>query len=222
MAFKAVIFDLDGTLLDSLRDLADTLNTVLARHGYPTHELQQYRYLVGYGTRELVRRALPQDIPVADDKIETLLGEMEQQYAKTWKDHTKPYPGIPEMLDNLFRSGIKKGILSNKPHAFTCMCVETLLPSWKFDAVMGHLEGLGHKPDPQSALLMAAGFGVNPGEVLYIGDSSVDMQTANRAGMYPLGVLWGFREREELLENGAKTLVANPLEITEFLEQSNS
>lgn len=220
MKFNAVIFDLDGTLLDSLADLANTLNSVLANNNLPTHATEKFRYLVGYGMSELVRKALPRDLQSRKELIERLKLEMQEHYAKTWKDNTIPYPGIPELLDWLDTTAIKKGVLSNKPDRFTKLCVETLLSPWKFDMVTGHHPGISHKPDPQGAIWMAEKMGIDPSMILYVGDSEVDMLTANAAGMYPLGVLWGFRKKEELLESGAKTLVEKPEEIIELLSKS--
>lgn len=221
MKFKAVIFDLDGTLLDSLQDLANTLNSVFADNGLPTHDIEEFRYLVGYGMDELVRRALPLNLQNQQGLLEKLQQEMLEHYAKTWKTHTTPYPGIDELLDWLDTTPIKKGVLSNKSDRFTKLCVEMLLSPWKFDRVTGHHSGINHKPDPQGALMMAEELHVDPAEVLYVGDSGVDMQTAVGAGMYPLGVLWGFRTREELLENGAKLLVEKPQEIIGVLSENN-
>ena len=219
MIFKAVIFDLDGTLLDSLQDLAETLNTVLSSHDLPVHELDEYRLLVGYGMQELVRKAVPEKLNSDKALIDTLLGEMKEKYSRTWKNNTRPYPGIAELLDWLAKTGLKRGILSNKPDEFTKLCVETLLSSWQFDLVMGHHEGIRHKPDPEGALLIAAEFGCSPEEILYIGDSSVDMQTAKAAGMFPLGVLWGFRSEEELRNHGAGTLAKVPDDIRKYLSR---
>ncbi len=220
MKFNAVIFDLDGTLLDSLADLANTLNSVLADNNLPTHATEKFRYMVGYGMGELVRKALPGDMQTNQELIERLKQEMQEHYAKTWKDTTRPYPGIAELLDWLDTTAIKKGVLSNKPERFTLLCVETLLASWKFDLVAGHRPGIRHKPDPQGALLMAKEMKIDPAQILYVGDSEVDMLTAHASGMYPLGVLWGFRTKEELLESGAKTLVEKPEEIIDLLSKS--
>lgn len=220
MKFNAVIFDLDGTLLDSLTDLANTLNSVLARNNLPTHAIEKFRYLVGYGMSELVRKALPRDLQNRKELIERLKQEMYEHYAETWKDNTRPYPGIAELLDWLDTTTIKKGVLSNKPDRFTKLCVDTLLSSWKFDMVTGHRPGINHKPDPQGAISMAEEMGTDPAKILYVGDSEVDMLTANAAGMYPLGVLWGFRTKKELLEGGAKNLVEKPQEIIDLLSKS--
>ena len=217
MSFKAVIFDLDGTLLDTLEDVVNTLNTVLAEHGYHVHSLDRGRYLVGHGMRELVRKALPENT-ATEALIDTLLVELMEHYSTNWNRHSRPYPGIAGMLDDLAAGGVRKAILSNKADRFTQLCAEELLAGWRFDVVMGHREGIAHKPDPAGALLVAGMLELAPGEILYVGDSGIDMQTATRAGMYPLGVLWGFRPAGELLEYGARTLVRNPAEITEFLK----
>lgn len=221
MNFKAVIFDLDGTLLDSLADLANTLNSVLEKNGFRTHDIGKIRYLVGYGMGELVRKALPPEMQERQELIEKLKREMQEHYAETWMNNTLPYPGIAELLDWLATTPVKKGVLSNKPDRFTKLCAETLLGAWKFDCVSGHHPAIRHKPDPQGALAMAKEMDIDPARILYVGDSEVDMQTANAAGMYPLGVLWGFRTKEELLASGAKKLVEEPQEIIDILSESN-
>ncbi len=216
MTFNAVIFDLDGTLLDTLQDLVNTLNAVLARHNYPTHTLDECRFLVGHGMRELVRKALPEQSG-SEEAIDLLLKEMMAVYADNWNVNSRPYPGIATLLDAIAGQRMKMAILSNKADHFTRLCAETLLAPWNFDVVMGHHSGIAHKPDPEGALLVAAMLGEDPSAILYVGDSGIDMLTAARAGMYPLGVLWGFRPESELLEFGAKTLVSRPEEIIGML-----
>jgi phosphoglycolate phosphatase len=218
MTFNAVIFDLDGTLLDTLQDIFNTLNTLLARHGYPVHTIDECRFLVGQGMKELIRKALPEGLgtPATVDK---LLPEFMEHYADNWNIHSRPYPGIATLLDNIAARGIKMAILSNKADRFTHLCAEVLLKEWRFDVVMGHQIGTAHKPDPEGALLVARMLGEVPSKILYVGDSGIDMLTATRAGMYPLGVLWGFRPESELLEFGAKGLVRRPEEIIGILKQ---
>ncbi|MCF8216405.1 MAG: HAD family hydrolase [Chlorobium sp.] len=216
MPFKSVIFDLDGTLLDTLEDVVNTLNAVLDMHNYPTHGLDKGRYLVGHGMRELVRKALPEGV-ATEELIDSLLKDLMIHYSSNWNRHSKPYPGIGDLLDDLTRLGMKKAILSNKADRFTQLCAKELLAEWPFDAVIGHHSAIAHKPDPAGALMIAGMLGHAPDEILYVGDSGIDMQTASRAGMYPLGVLWGFRPAEELLEFGAKKLVETPAEISKFL-----
>jgi phosphoglycolate phosphatase len=219
--FKAVVFDLDGTLLDTLEDLAVSLNSVLEKHGYPTHTLDQCRLLVGFGMKALVQKSLPEEYR-DDAVVEPLMKEMQAAYSIHWKDYSRPYDGIGRLLDSIDRMGLKKAILSNKPDRFTRLCADELLSSWKFDVVMGHHEGIAHKPDPQGALLVAGMLGVEPGAILYVGDSGIDMKTATASGMFPLGVLWGFRPEQELMAAGAARLVSSPDEIIALLELSGS
>jgi len=214
--FKAVVFDLDGTLLDTLQDLAISLNSVLEKHGYPTHTLDQCRMLVGFGMKALVQKSLPEEYR-DDAVVEPLMKEMQAAYSIHWKDYSRPYEGIGRLLDAIDRMGLKKAILSNKPDRFTRLCADELLSSWSFEVVMGHHEGIAHKPDPQGALLVAGMLGEDPASILYVGDSGIDMKTATASGMYPLGVLWGFRPEQELLDAGASKLVSSPDEIIDIL-----
>lgn len=217
MVCKAVIFDMDGTLLDTLQDIAVTLNTVLEQNGWPRHTLDEYRFLVGRGMRELVRSALPEG-DADEETIDRLLDELTELYAKNWNIHSRPYPGIAMLLDGIEKLGLKMAILSNKADRFTKLCAGELLADWQFDVVMGHHEAIKHKPDPQGALLVASMLGVKPEEILYVGDSGIDMETASRAGMPSVGVLWGFRPESELVKRGAGKLVQRPEEILELLE----
>jgi len=219
MAFKAVIFDLDGTLLDTLQDLLNTLNTVLEQHGYPVHTISDCQFLVGQGMTELVRKALPAGVGT-EETINLLLPEFLAHYADNWNVHSRPYNGIKSLLDAITEQGLKMAILSNKADHFTRLCAEELLNEWTFDVVMGHHSGIAQKPDPAGALLVADLLGEAPSSILYVGDSGIDMQTAARAGMFPLGVLWGFRPESELLAYGAKALARHPEEIINMLNKS--
>jgi len=211
MNYKAIIFDLDGTLLDTLKDLALSANTVLERRGYRGHSEDKYRYFVGEGIEVLVKKALPPEA-AEHENLGEIVQEVKNEYGRRWADHTAPYPGIPELLDNLEEKGLPKAILSNKPHEFTIITVEALLPRWYFHAVQGISE-LPRKPDPAGAFRIADKLGLAPSEILYVGDTATDMKTAVAAGMYPVGVLWGFRTAQELLENGAQTLISHPEEL---------
>mgnify|MGYP001806166002 FL=1 len=214
--FSTVVFDMDGTLLDTLADISHSLNSVLEEHGYPTHTVEACRVMVGFGMRELVRKALPAS--AHDEAItEPLLKKMQERYAEHWNDSSRPYDGVAELLDAIDRLGLKKAILSNKPDRFTRQCAEALLAPWKFDVIMGFREGIEPKPDPTGALMVAEELGVQPASILYVGDSGVDMKTANAAGMYPLGVTWGYRPGDELLATGAAKLVSTPEEIIPLL-----
>lgn len=212
-----VLFDLDGTLVDSLTDLADSMNRVLTRQGLPPHPVQAYRYFVGDGIVNLVQRALPAKAR-QQDFIEECARKMRQEYASHWGDTTRPYPGIAELLDALTNRGIALAILSNKPDELTQEVVRTLLPGWHFTAVAGARETIPRKPDPAGALRIASLLHREPKDFLYLGDTNTDMQTARAAQMFAVGALWGFRTAAELQENGAQALLSVPLELCALLE----
>ena len=212
MNFSAFIFDLDGTLLDTLRDIALAMNSVLGARGFATHDEDDYRFFVGDGMAELCRRALP-SAENDQRKLEEVLSAMKQEYARRWMDNSKPYPGIVEMLRELAGRGCKLGVLSNKPDEFTRLMVERLLPGIGFTAVIGASRPELRKPDPTNALKIAQMMGLSPDAAAFVGDSAVDVQTALNAGMFPVGVTWGLRPRSELEAAGARLLVAEPAEL---------
>ena len=216
MEFKAVIFDLDGTLLNSLEDIACSVNKILATHDLPTHKPDDYKIFVGSGISELMTRALPEE-ERNPDTIDDYVKKFREEYARNWNAKTKPYAGIAAMLDELVSRKIKIAVLSNKLHAFTKQCVDKLLPRWKFNIVMGLQNDIPPKPDPASALQIAKQLNIDPPHILYVGDSDIDMKTAVAACMHPVGVLWGFRTKEELQKNGAKTLIEKPQELLELM-----
>lgn len=213
--YQCVLFDLDGTLLDSLADLAHSMNAVLGRLGLPQHPVEAYRYFVGDGMETLARRVLPPE-RLDHALVRQTVIAMRQEYAGRWAEQTRPYPGIPELLDGLANRGIPMAILSNKPDDFTREVVATLLGAWQFRAVRGVRPDGVKKPDPAGALAIADELGLSPADFLYLGDTNTDMLTANRAGMHAVGALWGFRTREELKKNGAKAMIARPQELLEF------
>ena len=218
MPFRAIIFDLDGTLLDTLDDIANAANSVLAARGFPTHLNTTYRTFIGEGVIKLMLRALPeshQDTAMVQACVDAYV----QEYERTWNTQTKPYAGVPEMLDALVVRGLKLAVLSNKPDFFTQRCVSELLAKWTFNVVLGASDRYPRKPDPASAMEIARRVGVSTAECLYVGDSGVDMQTARAAGMHAVGVRWGFRGEEELLRDGAQHLVGKPGEILDFLDR---
>jgi phosphoglycolate phosphatase len=216
MTCKAIIFDLDGTLLDTLDDLGNAVNRVLFHMGFPTHAIDEYRSFIGDGAEKLIYRALPEQNR-DEVTVRTCLTAFREDYHKNRNVNTRPYEGIPALLDALKERGLKLAVLSNKPHDTTNLCVTELLPGWRFDAVLGHRDETPHKPDPAGALEISRLLNIPPEEFLYLGDSGVDMETAIAAGMFPVGVLWGFREAEELEESGARALISNPLEVLRLL-----
>ena len=216
----AVLFDLDGTLLDTLEDLADATNAALGELGLPPHPLEDYKQFVGDGIENLIRRALRQERP--DDALLARGIELARgQYARRWAEKTRPYPGIAELLDALTTRRIPMAVLSNKPDEFTRLCVERLLPNWQFQVVQGASDNLPRKPHPGGALAIAAEILVVPADVLYLGDTNTDMQTAVAAGMFPVGALWGFRTAEELLSNGAAALAGTPGDVLHWVADAS-
>jgi phosphoglycolate phosphatase len=214
MPFKAILFDLDGTLIDSLPDIADCCNRLLAARGFPTHGYDAYRYFIGDGLKNLVRRALP---PEARDApmLATFAAEYHAEYARNWNVKTRVYDGINQMLQAARARGLRMSILSNKPDEFTRQCVEFYLPGHPFEIVLGASDRFPRKPDPAAALHVARSMGLRPDEFLYAGDTATDMQTAASAGMHSVGVLWGFRTADELRAAGAAALVTSPAELLE-------
>jgi len=216
MPYQAVLFDLDGTLLDTLEDLSDSTNAALAELGIPGHPLEAYKQFVGDGLENLLRRVLRQE-PLDEALLVRGIELTRREYAGRWAKKSKPYPGIPDLLDRLSRQGIPMAVFSNKPDEFTQLCVTQLLSGWHFEAVQGATSELPRKPDPRGALAIAAQMGIAPGKILYLGDTNTDMQTAVAAGMFPVGALWGFRTADELLASGAASLVKTPTEVLDWV-----
>jgi phosphoglycolate phosphatase len=212
---KAVIFDLDGTLLDTLDDLADAGNRVLAAAGLPVHSVARYRYFVGDGLAALILRILPEEMR-SEEEVQRMALAFREVYAENWNAKTKVYRGIDTLLNGLQKNEVPMNVLSNKPHDFTRLCVGEFLGQWTFAHVLGNRAGLAKKPDPAGALEIAENLGLAPSEIVYVGDTATDMRTAVNAGMYPVGALWGFRTAEELKLSGAARLAERPEEVLEL------
>jgi phosphoglycolate phosphatase len=219
MSFRAIIFDLDGTLLNTLDDLAHAMNVALVKIGAPAHPVADYRRFVGEGLDVLAARVLPPHRR-DDATIAECVAAMREEYASCWSRATKPYDGIPALLAELQRRSIRCAVLSNKANDFVQKMVAHFFGTALFEMVIG-AGAFPKKPDKAGALHIAATMGISPESIMYIGDSDVDMKTARNADMYPTGVLWGFRSREELLANGARSLVERPEEILEILNSKS-
>lgn len=210
---RAVLFDLDGTLTNTLDDIADAMNRSLRLHGLPEWPVDAYRYLVGDGAKKLAERAVR--------GCRELALSVQREYQAYYQEHTrvktKPYDGVPEMLRALQDRGIPLAVFSNKPDADTKNVVAYYFPEIRWTVVRGQVEGVPVKPDPAGALAVAEALGASPDDVLYVGDTSTDMQCALNAGMHPVGVLWGFRMEAELRENGAEKLAAQPEDVLTML-----
>lgn len=211
--YKAVLFDLDGTLLDTLDDLADSMNEVLAAHGWAVHAVEGYRYFVGDGFENLVRRTVPFELKSDERTVQGCVTEARAAYERRWNAKTRPYPGVPELLDQLAGKGVPLAILSNKPHDFVRKIVAHYLGTWGFAAVQGAQSGTPRKPDPTAALEISRSLAIPAGSFLYLGDTNTDMKTAIAAKMFAVGALWGFRTEQELRDSGAQALVKHPLDV---------
>ncbi len=211
MQAKGIIFDLDGTLLDTLKDIADSANAALQAAGCPTLPVDAYRLIIGEGMDRLVEQAAPAGTPEAVQA--RLVEAVKAEYGRRWRDATRPYPGILELLAALAARGVPMAVLSNKPHPFTLEVVASFFPGMPFAGVRGAGPDTPLKPDPAGALSLARTLGFAPSELLMVGDTRIDVATGLNAGLFAVGVLWGFRGREELLAAGAQTIIARPEEL---------
>ncbi len=221
MNVRAAIFDLDGTLLDTIEDLTDSMNAALSALGFPALTIDDCKTLVGDGLSTFIRRALPEAQRDNPESVRRLLEAMRAEYRLRCAVKTRPYPGIPEMLAGLASRKIPLAVLSNKPHASTLMIIAHYFPETVFRAVLGARETVPIKPDPAGALEIAALLGLPPGEILYLGDTNTDMQTAQSAGMFGVGALWGFRTAAELRDAGARALAARPEDVLNWFPRND-
>ncbi len=212
---KAVIFDLDGTLLNTIDDLANSVNFMLKQFQFPTFSVDEYKYKVGNGMRKLIERSLPKTHKT-DNQIDMSLSVFMEYYNQHKNDNTAPYKGIIDLLNELKNKGIKLAVVTNKAHISAKPLIENTFPNI-FDEIAGQKEGIPTKPNPQSVLNVLEKLNVTPDECLFIGDSGVDMQTAKNAQITAVGVLWGFREKSELIQNGADEIISSPLELLKFI-----
>lgn len=215
MKFKGIIFDLDGTLVDSLHDISDAMNTVLESLNYPTHTYDTYQYFIGSGLRNLVSKALPATNN-SDDQIEICFECMINEYREICTLKTKPYEGILELLENLTSKNIKMAVFSNKADELTKKIASEIFPNY-FDTAVGLSTEELKKPNPFEAVEISKNWNLKPEEILFVGDSDIDMQTAVNANMFPVGVSWGYRTEEELKTSGAKLVINNASELIEIL-----
>lgn len=215
MKFKSVIFDLDGTLVNSIEDLSDAMNTVLKNQGFPTHTYQAYKIMIGSGIKNLVGKALPAT-HANENTINASFEMMMEIYSSNCINKTKPYDGIIELLDYLKAKEIPLNVLSNKSDVLTKKITEAIFPNY-FQTVLGLTSEETKKPNPVQAIAISEKLGIPSDKCIFIGDTDVDIQTAKNANMFAVGVLWGFREKEELLSNGAQFLLSKPMDLIEIL-----
>ncbi len=216
---KAVLFDLDGTLADSLIDLADGVNRAIASKGFPTHEVEAFKYFVGDGIPKMIERALPEahrDSNTVDEIKNIFL----PYYAIHYADNTYAYEGMPELVKTLKSMGYIVAVVTNKEQHMANEVVVSLYGD-VFDLIFGKRDGIPAKPDPTAALMAMEELGVKPEECVFLGDSGMDVATAVNSGAVPVGELWGFRKEDELLANGAKYIISRPEELLHIIEELN-
>lgn len=215
MKFKGIIFDLDGTLVNSLHDISDAMNIVLTGLNHPTHTYETYQYFIGSGLRNLVSKALPVTHN-NDEQIEICFDCMINEYRKICTLKTKPYDGILELLKNPALQNIKMAVFSNKADELTKKIVSEIFPE-QFDSAVGLSTEELKKPNPFEALEISKKWNLSPEEILFVGDSDIDMLTATNANMFPVGVTWGYRTEEELKNSGAKKVIHKAKELLNFI-----
>jgi len=216
MSIKGIVFDLDGTLADSIEDIAESMNQVLEEQNLAVHDITTYKSFVGNGIRKLVERSLP-EAERTPELFAKNLSRMMEVYGANCINKTKLYPGISDLLDQIQQKGLKIAVFSNKANDLTQKVVKVLLAKWEVEFVVGAGGDVARKPNPQGALMAAEKMGFTPKELMFVGDSGVDMETAKNAGMFGVGVLWGFRGAEELKTNGADAIISDAIELLKHL-----
>ena len=215
---KAVIFDLDGTLVNSLADLAQACNYALAFYGFPTHETEKYKYFVGNGIPKLIFRIVPEE-----KRDEETLGKVSKKFFEYYNihyaDNTHVYTGIKELIAGLKERNLKTAVVTNKAHAAALEVINSLLPD-TFDLVYGQRPEIPTKPDPTLTLMAMDALGVKPEECVFMGDSGMDVLTGVNSGAVPVGVLWGYRKEDELRENKARYVIKNPAELIGIIDEN--
>lgn len=217
MNIRGIIFDLDGTLIDTLKDIADAENSALAELGLPPLEVDKFRWIVGGGADNLAQKLLPPDLQSEQD-INSFVERFRFYYHQNWHNKTRPYAGIPELLSNLNCKHIPMAVLSNKPEEFTLKIAKFYFPEdLMFTHVYGQRPEVPIKPNPATALEIATAWKLKPEQIGFVGDSDIDIFTANNAGMISIGAEWGFRGKAELVSSGAQILLNQPMDLLNYL-----
>lgn len=216
--YKGIIFDLDGTLLNTIADIGDSCNEALSKYGFNGHSIEDYKLKLGNGFRVLIEKSVP--IGTDKDTIDSILSSYAENYSYNYLNKTVPYEGITELLDKLVKMGIKVAVNSNKRDDYVKPLVSKYFENIPFEAAYGERKGIAKKPDPTGAIEIIELMELSKEEVLYIGDSDTDMITAKNAGIDGVGVTWGFRSYEELKKNGAKYIVSDTNEILDIVKEA--
>jgi phosphoglycolate phosphatase len=216
LKYSCVLFDLDGTLVDTIADIAAAMNYALVKYGYPAHDEAAYRHIVGKGIRRLAYDALPET--VKNDSLAAIVaGEALRYYAEHPADYAKAYPGVATVISELKRQKVKTAVLSNKPDEIAQMVIAKLFNAELFDCVTGERPGMARKPDPESSWELLAVMDRTPRQTMFVGDSEIDMETAQNIGCLPVGVSWGFRSPDIIEKAGAAFIINRPEEILQIV-----
>lgn len=214
MKYDTVIFDLDGTLLNTLSDIADSVNAALSATGLPVHPVESYRRFVGNGLEKLIRRSVA--LPAGEDEMLKVMALYRREYARRFLDKTLPYDGIAELVSRLSDGGVRLAVVTNKIEQMSRDLCDKFFPG-RFGMVYGELPGRVHKPDPATVLSVISAFGAEKSRTLFVGDSDVDMQTARNAGISSVGVLWGFCDENELAQNNPTFVASSPADVFDYI-----
>lgn len=218
MKIKGIIFDLDGTLLDSIEDITNACNTMLHKHGFPTHPVDQYINWIGNGAGNLVRLSLPGSIAVDGEKFRVYLDEYKNGYMQNLMVKSALYEGVPELLVFLNEYNIPMAVNTNKPHEQSVIIADHFLKPYHFKIIQGQMDDVPRKPDSAGALLIAGHLGLNPSDIVYIGDSTIDVMTSKAAGMKMIGVKWGYGTADEMKRAGCEYLIDSPVGLITFIK----
>ena len=219
MSFSLAIFDLDGTLLDTVGDIGSAANRVLIEAGYPPHPLTAYRQFVGSGVAVLFERALPKE-SANPYVIDNCISRFEREYETCWNRDTVPYDGIGDLLDHFLSLGLRLAVLSNKPDSFAKKCVREYFTDYRFEPILGQRPDVPRKPDPTAVREIMQYHQVGAEQVFFVGDSEIDIQTAQNAGVFSIGVSWGYRPASALVDMGVDLLAEEPGDLLSFIAEN--
>lgn len=214
---KAFIFDLDGTLVDTLHDIGTACNAMLQSYGFPQHEISQYRNFIGKGFSVLVQRALPPSQLFTPEELLEMTEKARQCYNDCYLEQSHPYPYIEQTLKQLLDKGMQLAVLSNKPDQWTKPIIKTLFNKIDFTEIRGAMPNVPLKPDPTAALEVLGRMGVKPVDCYYVGDSDVDMLTGINCGMQPIGVSWGFCKKQIIVDSGAARVLDDARQLVSLI-----
>lgn len=218
---KAVLFDLDGTLINTLDDIADSVNFILCKYGHPIHKNEEYKYFAGCGNEIMIKRALPEKYRQDREYVLKIRDEFFERYGEHCTDKSYVYEGIYELINSLKKMDIMVAVVTNKSQKMTDITLPKYFKTGTFSAVIGQRDGVPTKPEPHMPFLAMTEMEVNPDECIFVGDSYNDIEAGLNSGNTPVGVLWGFRDKKELSDAGARYIVENPMEIVKIIEEIN-